>query len=245
MKGTVKWFNTQKSYGFIKDSDGNDIFCHYTGIISDKNFKTLYQNQSVEFDIVNVAKGKQAVNIRVVHSEPKIKEEWQEYALDSTKEYTYEEIIEKFKYALSYLQERHMKIDYEISKTFMGVIDIDAIGDKYNLSEDENVFYAKEFEKEGYVPEDCQKIVQVMQAVYRVLNISKEEAKDFTLYIAENNLKVTDAIKQKYGFSISEAEEYMDEILVPYVNYALIHTAKLGKEFMDIMSELLSEINAD
>ena len=62
----------------------------------------------MEFDIVNVAKGKQAVNIRVVHSEPKIKEEWQEYALDSTKEYTYEEIIEKFKYALSYLQERHM-----------------------------------------------------------------------------------------------------------------------------------------
>lgn len=40
MKGTVKWFNTQRGYGFIKDSDGNDIFCHYTGVISDKNFKT-------------------------------------------------------------------------------------------------------------------------------------------------------------------------------------------------------------
>lgn len=39
MKGTVKWFNTQRGYGFIKDSDGNDIFCHYTGVISDKNFK--------------------------------------------------------------------------------------------------------------------------------------------------------------------------------------------------------------
>ena len=75
MKGTVKWFNTQRGYGFIKDSDGNDIFCRYTGIISDKNFKTLYQNQSVEFDIDDGAKGKQAVNIRVVHNEQKIKEE--------------------------------------------------------------------------------------------------------------------------------------------------------------------------
>lgn len=67
MEGTVKWFNTQRGYGFIKDSDENDIFCHYTGIISDKNFKTLYQNQSVEFDIDDGAKGKQAVNIKVVY----------------------------------------------------------------------------------------------------------------------------------------------------------------------------------
>ncbi len=88
MKGTVKWFNTQKGYGFIKDSDGNDIFCHYTRITSDKNFKTLYQNQSVEFDIDDGTKGKQAVNIRVVHNEPEIKEEWQEYAIDSSRENT-------------------------------------------------------------------------------------------------------------------------------------------------------------
>ena len=245
MEGTVKWFNTQKGYGFIKDSDGNDIFCHYTGVISDKNFKTLYQNQSVEFDIDDGTKGKQAVNIRVVHNEPEIKEEWQEYALDSSKEYPYEEIIEKFKYALSYLQERHMKIDFEIPRIFMGIIDIGAIEDKYTLSEDEKIFYAKEFEKEGYASEDCQKIVQVMQAVYRLLNISKEEARDFTLYIAENNLKLTDAVKQRYGFSMSEAEEYIDEILVPYANYGLIHAAKLGENFINIILESLSEINAD
>ena len=44
---------------------------------------------------------------------------------------------------------------------------------------------------------------------------------------------------------MSEAEEYMDEILVPYANYGLIHAAQLGKKFINIILESLSEINVD
>ena len=61
-KGTVKWFNNQKGYGFISDADGNDVFVHYSGINTD-GFKTLEEGAAVEFEVVNGEKGPQAVNV--------------------------------------------------------------------------------------------------------------------------------------------------------------------------------------
>ena len=61
-KGTVKWFNNQKGYGFISDEEGNDVFVHYTGL-NMEGFKTLEEGQAVEFEVVNGAKGPQAVNV--------------------------------------------------------------------------------------------------------------------------------------------------------------------------------------
>ena len=61
-KGTVKWFNNQKGYGFISDEQGNDIFVHLSGIKSD-GFKSLEEGQAVEFDVVDGAKGPQATNV--------------------------------------------------------------------------------------------------------------------------------------------------------------------------------------
>ena len=55
MKGTVKWFNNQKGYGFISDEQGNDVFVHYSGLNMD-GFKSLDEGASVEFDAVNVTK---------------------------------------------------------------------------------------------------------------------------------------------------------------------------------------------
>ena len=62
MTGTVKWFNNQKGYGFISDSEGNDVFVHYTGLNMD-GFKSLEEGQEVEYEIVNGDKGPQAVNV--------------------------------------------------------------------------------------------------------------------------------------------------------------------------------------
>ena len=59
MTGTVKWFNNQKGYGFISDSEGNDIFVHYSGLVMD-GFKTLEEGQAVEFEVTEGAKGPQA-----------------------------------------------------------------------------------------------------------------------------------------------------------------------------------------
>ena len=50
MKGTVKWFNNQKGYGFISDAEGHDVFVHYSGL-NMEGFKTLEEGQKVTFDI--------------------------------------------------------------------------------------------------------------------------------------------------------------------------------------------------
>ncbi|MFC1666311.1 cold-shock protein [Candidatus Omnitrophota bacterium] len=61
-KGTVKWFNDQKGFGFITPEDGPDVFVHHTAIQSD-GFKTLAEGQAVELEIVDGPKGKQAQNV--------------------------------------------------------------------------------------------------------------------------------------------------------------------------------------
>jgi CspA family cold shock protein len=63
MKGTVKWFNDQKGFGFISQEDGPDVFVHFSAIQSD-GFKSLEEGQTVEFDLVEGPKGPQAANVR-------------------------------------------------------------------------------------------------------------------------------------------------------------------------------------
>ena len=61
-KGKVKWFNDQRGFGFIEQSDVQDLFVHHSAI-QGEGFKTLAEGQEVEFDIVEGTKGLQAVNV--------------------------------------------------------------------------------------------------------------------------------------------------------------------------------------
>ncbi len=62
MKGTVKWFNAEKGYGFITGEDGKDVFVHFSAI-QGEGFKTLDENQSVEYDLTEGQRGMQASNV--------------------------------------------------------------------------------------------------------------------------------------------------------------------------------------
>ncbi|HAE85905.1 MAG TPA: hypothetical protein DCG78_05285 [Anaerolineaceae bacterium] len=64
--GTVKWFNSEKGYGFIaRESGEKDVFVHFSAIVSD-GYKTLKEEQQVEFSVVQGAKGPQAQDVKVL-----------------------------------------------------------------------------------------------------------------------------------------------------------------------------------
>jgi cold shock protein len=63
VRGTVKWFNNSKGYGFIGRDDGPDVFVHYSAIIGD-GYRTLQEGDTVEFEIVQGPKGPQAANVQ-------------------------------------------------------------------------------------------------------------------------------------------------------------------------------------
>ena len=65
MKGTVKWFDDTKGYGFVLTDEGKEYFVHWKSIVtvSDKNRKFLVNEEEVEFDLMETAKGVQAINV--------------------------------------------------------------------------------------------------------------------------------------------------------------------------------------
>tara|TARA_B100000315_G_scaffold259593_1_gene316237 strand:+ start:4665 stop:4877 length:213 start_codon:yes stop_codon:yes gene_type:complete len=62
--GTVKWFDPKKGFGFIARDDGDDLFVHHTALTGN-GFRTLNENDSVEFDIEKDDKGERAINVKV------------------------------------------------------------------------------------------------------------------------------------------------------------------------------------
>jgi cold shock protein len=64
-QGTVKWFNSEKGYGFIAVEDGPDVFVHFSAIMAD-GYRNLEEGQKVEFDVTQGQKGPQAENVKVI-----------------------------------------------------------------------------------------------------------------------------------------------------------------------------------
>ncbi len=66
VRGRVKWFNESKGFGFISRENGDDLFVHHSSV-SGEGFKTLQENEEVEFEVAPGRKGEQAVNVRKVN----------------------------------------------------------------------------------------------------------------------------------------------------------------------------------
>ncbi len=66
--GRVKWFNEKKGFGFIEQDDGADVFVHYSSIEGD-GFKTLHENEEVEFELEERDKGPKALHVKPLSSE--------------------------------------------------------------------------------------------------------------------------------------------------------------------------------
>jgi CspA family cold shock protein len=65
MNGTVKWFNSEKGFGFITGEDGKEVFAHFSQIKAD-GYKSLEEGQKVSYEVVKGPKGPQAENITVI-----------------------------------------------------------------------------------------------------------------------------------------------------------------------------------
>ncbi len=64
-QGTVKWFNSTKGYGFIQQESGEDVFVHFQSIVGD-GYKSLQENEKVEYSVTQGAKGLQASEVKVI-----------------------------------------------------------------------------------------------------------------------------------------------------------------------------------
>ena len=162
----------------------------------------------------------------------KVKEEWKQYLLDENQEYTMDQLSEKFRMAVNYLQSKHIRLNEQM------LMNLKVVESQLHLSEQDREQYAAQFQKEGYLPQDSMKMVEVMDALYHLLDISKDEAVQLTLYIAENHLTLAEAIEIKYGFSLDECNDFLEIVLAPYVTYC-------GKKALQGIRELEAMFSAE
>ena len=72
VEGTVKWFNSRRGFGFINSEDGSDVFVHFSALSGDDDdYKTLNENDKVEFVVIQGQKGPQASNVTVTEKAPR------------------------------------------------------------------------------------------------------------------------------------------------------------------------------
>lgn len=160
-----------------------------------------------------------------------VRKEWKKYMFNENEHYDDEQVINKIKEICDYLQMKHLRIVFGM--TFFS----EYIQKQYHLTDEEKRNYANIFRANGYVPDACKTLVQTTDALYHMLDISKEEAMQLSLYTAENHLTLSEAIENKYDFSINEFNEFMETVLIPDSKYLEKRMIQNSKEMIDLLKE--------
>ncbi len=240
-KGKVKWFNNQKGYGFITDSEGRgDIFVHYTGILKD-GYKSLKDGQLVEYEIIDVERGLQAVNVEVINEEDKqmsnkLRTEWEQYVFEAGKDYTFEEAIGKVSNALKHLKDMGVRVTEDM------LLNNEKFEIDFHLLDEEKERYIQMFNGQGYAVKDCTTIVKVMDAMYHMFDVTTDEAYEMASYAADNHLTLTQTIKDKLKVDIDEVEEFINIVLSNILEFFKGKSIEVGKELSELIADMLASL---
>lgn len=166
----------------------------------------------------------------------KIRDEWEHYLFEEGKDYSLDEAKNKAREALGFLADKHVRITEDMLLN-QGQYEKD-----FRLSENEKRIYAQKYHLEGYALKDCNVIVNAMDALYHLFDISTGTAFELALYTADNHLTLTQMIREKLNVDFDEIGEYIDTVLPRIANYFLKRTLECGSEFREMMKEVVSSI---
>lgn len=165
-----------------------------------------------------------------------VREDWRKFLLDEDQNYTFLEATDILKRSVFYLKEKGIRITEKM------LILPKMASQEYYLTDTDKAIYMAKFEHERYDIDSCKKLLEVMDAVYHYFDLTKDKSAEFVLYVAENKLKLSDALNQKYGFAVEEIDEYINYILQGNAKYCAKKSSEYGKELLEILSEVFEQL---
>ena len=164
-------------------------------------------------------------------------EEWDEYLFQDGVEYSIEEVFEKIRRMLDFMENRKMRVDATMW------INPNQFSYMYLLSKEEIETYTEYFKMKQFDNASASKIVECMNAVYQMLDISVEEALDFADYTSQNRMTLTKGMKDKFDVDFIEIQLFLDEVMVKNAEFCIGQVIKYGKAFCEDLETLTKEIN--
>jgi hypothetical protein len=162
--------------------------------------------------------------------------EWSEYLFQDGVEYSMEEVFEKIKKMLGFMENRKMRVDATMW------INPNQFSYMYLLSKEEIKTYTEYFKMKQFDNASASKIVECMNAVYHMLYISVEEALDFADYTSQNRMTLTKGMMDKFGVDFNEIKLFLDEVMVKNAEFCISQVIKYGKAFCEDLQALVKEI---
>lgn len=164
-----------------------------------------------------------------------MKNEWKHYIFDETKDYTFEEAIEKALEAFNYLVAHKIRVNIDM------IIDKGSFEKEHHMSEEQKRKYVKNFACKGYTLDSCTKIINCMDVIYHMFNISISDAELIADYAAQNKYTLTKALKDKLYVDLDEVSEFIDNVFGNIATYFMLKTLQSGMELIELLKDAYND----